>query len=51
MAGKKSEPVFVIVYGAQESIPPANVAWRAVMTVPYRLLNRIKALKFFLTKP
>jgi hypothetical protein len=24
-----SEPVFVNVYGAQESIPPAYVAWRA----------------------
>jgi hypothetical protein len=32
MAGKKSEPVFVNVYGAQGSIPPAYVAWRAVMT-------------------
>ncbi len=26
------EPVFVIVYGAQESIPPAFVAWRAGTT-------------------
>jgi hypothetical protein len=27
-----SEPVFVNVYGAQESIPPAYVAWRAGTT-------------------
>ncbi len=26
---ERSEPVFVNVYGAQESIPPAYVAWRA----------------------
>jgi hypothetical protein len=25
---RKPEPVFVNVYGAQESIPPAYVAWR-----------------------
>ncbi len=26
--GQKTEPVFVDVYGAQESISPAYVAWR-----------------------
>jgi hypothetical protein len=40
----RGEPVFVNVYGAQESIPPAYVAWRAGATnyrvvVPARLLG------------
>jgi hypothetical protein len=30
---ESSEPVFVNVYGAQESIPPACVAWRAGTTI------------------
>ncbi len=33
------EPIFVIVYGAQESIPPAYVVWRASKT------NRVVVLK------
>jgi hypothetical protein len=30
--GNKSEPVFVKVYEAQESTPPAYIAWRACTT-------------------
>jgi hypothetical protein len=29
---EETEPIFVHVYGAQESIPPAYVAWRSGTT-------------------
>ncbi len=51
----QAEPEFVNVYGAQESIPPANVAWRAGtsnwVVVPAhqsgnRLLGSMEGLQF-----
>jgi hypothetical protein len=52
MLGLKPEPEFVNVYGAQESIPPAYVAWRAgtsnrfvVLVLDRQAGNRFRSFK------
>jgi hypothetical protein len=42
---ERSEPVFLNVYGAQESIPPAYVAWGPARHAGNSFLGSLKGLQ------